>query len=83
MSGPASVIWQRNRSHSSDEDELDMTHSFDTDTYRWVKQNGTWRIEATSEDGKDKTLLPEGVIPTRAPSRFDETPNYEQWKARF
>ncbi len=49
------------------------------DTYKWVKQNGVWKLESTSDDGK-KTLLPDGVIPARAPSRLDLSPNYEAWK---
>jgi hypothetical protein len=54
-----------------------MDSSFDT--YQWVKQNGIWKLESTSEDGK-KTLLPEGVVPIRAPCRFDEIPDYQKWK---
>jgi hypothetical protein len=57
-----------------------MSHSFVIDSYAWVKSNGIWRIESTTADGKDSTLLPEGVIPARAPCRFDETPDFEKWK---
>jgi hypothetical protein len=54
-----------------------MDSSFDT--YKWVKQDRVWKLESTSEDGK-KTLLPDGVIPARAPSRFDHSPDHEEWK---
>ncbi len=48
------------------------------DTYRWVKKNGAWKLESVSEDGKERTL-PDNVIPTGAPSRFDEIPDYAKW----
>jgi hypothetical protein len=48
------------------------------DTYEWVNVNGVWRIQSTNLNGV-KTVLPEGVIPARAPSRFDEYPDYGQW----
>jgi len=58
-----------------------MSSSLDYNKYRWINVNGVWRIESTSEDGV-KTILPEGVIPARAPSRFDEFPDYEKWKRK-
>jgi len=54
------------------------TSAIDYNTYRWVKENGVWRIESTDENGL-KTILPEGTIPARAPSRYDEVPDYAKW----
>jgi len=48
------------------------------DSYRWVKQYGVWRIEKTGEDGS-KEILSEGAIPSRAPYRYDEMPDYGKW----
>lgn len=50
----------------------------DNDSYQWVRHNGKWVIESTKENGQ-KVLLPEGEIPSRAPCRFRESPNYTEW----
>ncbi len=58
-----------------------MGSAIDYNTYRWINQNGVWKLESTSEDGV-KTVLPEGVIPARAPSRFEEASDYGKWKKK-
>jgi hypothetical protein len=50
-----------------------------SDKYRWIKKHGIWLIESTNESGQ-VTILPEGVIPSRAPCRYDSTPDYAKWK---
>jgi hypothetical protein len=49
------------------------------DRYEWIKKYGIWLVEVTKEDG-EKMTLPEGVVPSRAPCRFDSVPDYRSWK---
>ena len=49
------------------------------DNYRWIRKHGVWLIESTNEKG-EITVLPEGVVPSRAPCRFEKAPSYAEWK---
>lgn len=63
----------------STSDSKDKKSFTNFDKYEWIKRYGVWSIEVTKDDG-EKNILPEGVIPARAPSRYDEAPDYNKWK---